>query len=486
VDEKAIKGVPWTMLSYAAGRAVTVGVTILLARLLEPADFGLFALATLAVSLLSIFSGLGLGAALVLRQDLDRRQQGTMLTMLLAAGVLFGVILAAIAPLAADAFDEPRLTEVLVVIAGVLAVSGFNWFYESVLQRELEFKRRFISQFARTVVYAVVALVVALLGGGVWSLVAAYVAGHIANTIALLILSPYLVRPRWDGAFAREVFGTGGGFMLQDGAAFLQQNVDYLTIGRVLPTAQLGYYSMAYRQAELPYYAIADPVVRVTFPGFAKMHHAGESVVNAFLSGTRLVALATLPLGVVLSAAAAPFTIALFGDQWGPMVPVLAVLGVWAVVRPMEVTWAWLLNSIGHAGFVGRMSLALLLPLAVVLYIAAETSGITAVAWVMLGHMLVAVAILTVMVRRVTGTTIARQLGSVLPLVVAAAISWIATRATADALDDAAPFLALVVATAVAFATYLLAVRLIVPPLLPDAMRQVRRALGRERQPAAA
>ena len=479
MDEKAIRGIPWTLLSYGANRVVSVATTIILARLLVPEDFGLFALASLGTGFISLFSGLGLGNALVLRQDLDRRGQGTILTLLLLAGVVFAVVLAALAPLAAEVFREPRLTEVLWALAAILSFTGFNWFYESLLQRELEFKRRFVTQIVRTIVFSATALVLALLDQGVWALVGAHIAGHIANGIALVVLSPAWIAPTFDRSLAREVLSTGGGFVAQDSAAFLQQNADYLVIGRVLSTSQLGFYTMAYRQAELPHYAIADPVARVTFPGFAAMRHRGEDVMPAFLAGLRMVALATCPVAVVLSAGAEPFTEALFGDKWLPMVGPLTLLGIWAVMRPLEVTAGNLLNSIGHAGLLGRMTAYLLVPLAIALFVAAETGGITAVAGVMLGHMVVALAIVLVLIRRVTGTPVLEQWAALQPVLAAAVVSWLATRWAAGALDDAAPFAALVAVTVVAFAVYAIGVRVLAPSLLHDAVRQARRALNR-------
>ena len=487
MDEKAIRGIPWTLLSYGANRVVSVATTIILARLLVPADFGLFALATLGTGFISLFSGLGLGNALVLRQDLDRRGEGTILSLLLLAGLAFAAVLAALAPVLSDAFREPRLTAVLLALAGILSFTGFNWFYESLLQRDLEFKRRFVTQLVRTVAFSATALVMALLDAGVWALVGAHIAGHLANGVALVALSPHRVRPTWDRKLAREVLVTGQGFVLQDVAAYLQQNADYIVIGRVLATAQLGFYTMAYRQAELPLYAIADPVARVTFPSFAAMHHRGEDVMPAFLAGLRMVALVTFPLAVVLSGAAEPFTEALFGAKWLPMIGPLAVLGIWAVMRPLELTAGNLLNSLGHAGMLGRMTLILLAPLVLGVIVAADRSGITAVAWVLLAHMTVAMAVVMVLIRRVTGTGLRVQWGALQPLVLAAAGSWLATRAASDALADAPPLLALVAASVVAFAVYALAVRLFAPSLLPEAVRQVRRALRRlPAQPAAA
>ena len=472
------------MLSYAANRVVSVATTILLARLLAPADFGLFALALLGTGFISHFSGLGLGTTLVLRQDLDRRGQGTILSLLLITGVAFALVLAALSPAAAALFREPRLLEVLLAMAGILSFTGVNWFYDSLLQRELAFRARFIAQMVSTVAFSVVALSLAFGDAGVWALVAAHVAMHAARGVALLWLAPYRVRPTFDVALARDALRTGSGFVLQDGATYLQQNADYIVIGRVLPTAQLGFYSMAYRQAELPHYAIADPVARVTFPSFAGMRHRGEEVMPSFLSGLRLVALATCPLAVVLSAASEPFTRALFGDRWLPMIGVLSVLGVWAVARPLEVTVSWLLNSIGEARLVGWISVAMLAPLAAGLFAAASRYGIVAVAWVLLAHILLLYAMLMLAVRRVTGVPVRRQWDALQPLVLASVLSWLATRATADALAGIPPFLALVAASAVAFAVYLLGVRLMSPEVLPYAVRQVKRAT--RRSPAAA
>jgi O-antigen/teichoic acid export membrane protein len=479
VDDRAVKGIPWTMLSYAANRVVSVATTILLARLLVPADFGLFALALLGTGFISQFSGFGLGTTLVLRQDLDRRGQGTILSLLLLTGVAFAALLAALTPLAAALFEEPRLVDVLLVMAGILSFTGVNWFYDSLLQRELAFRRRFVTQMISTVAFSAVALVFALQDAGVWALVAAHISMHASKGIALLCLAPYRVRPAFDRRVARDALSTGGGFVLQDAAAYLQQNADYIVIGRVLPTSQLGYYSMAYRQAELPHYAIADPVARVTFPSFAGMRHRGEDVMPAFLSGLRLVALATCPLAVILSAAADPFTRALFGDAWLPMIGVLSVLGVWAVARPLEVTVAWLLNSIGAARRVGLISVAMLAPFVAGLFIASSSGGITAVAWVLLGHMVVLLTTLVVTVQRVTGVSVARQWAALRPLFLASAVSWAATRWACGTLESSPPALTLAVACAIALTVYLGAIRLLQPTLLAQALGQLRRAVGR-------
>jgi O-antigen/teichoic acid export membrane protein len=472
---EALRGVPWTLLTYATTRAITLATTLVLARLLAPEDFGLFAMAVLGMELLSVFSGLWLGAALIVRPDMDRRAQGTVLTLLIAAGASFALALLAATPLVAAFFGEPRLQGLVMLLAAVLVVSGMNWFYETVLQRELAFGRRFAGQMVRTLAFSIVALELALLGAEAWSLPVAYLCGHLAHGIALLSLTPYRVRPAFDRDEARRIVRGGRGFLGQDLATFLSQNADYLAVGRILGPAQLGFYAMAYRQAELPHYAIAEPVGKVTFPAFAQMRHRGEDVRSTFLDVLRLVALVTCPAGVVLSAAAVPFTLALLGEEWRPMAAPLAVLGVWAVMRPLQVTVGNLLNSLGRAHVYGRVSLIALPPLVAATFAAAAVGGTTAVAWVLLAHMTATFSVLVAAAARHAGVGASALARALWAFAVASAVAWVLTRVAATATEAAPPAVGLAAAVVTCITAYL-AVLAVTAPDLPAVAR---RALGR-------
>jgi O-antigen/teichoic acid export membrane protein len=476
---EALRGIPWTLLTYAATRVVTVLTTLALARLLAPADFGLFAMATLGMELLSVFSGLWLGATLIVRRQIGARAQGTVLTLLLGSGALLGVVLFALAPLLAAFFGEPRLAGIVALLAAVLLVSGVNWFYETVLQRELAFRRRFACQLVRTLTFAGVAFVLAILGAGVWSLVVAYAAGHLANGAALLALTPYRVRPAFDRTEARRIVRDGRGFLGQDLASFVSENADYLAVGRLLGPTQLGFYAMAFRQASLPHHAIAEPVAKVTFPAFAQMHHAGEDVRRAFLNVVRMVALASCPAGVILSAAALPFTVALLGDDWRPMAGPLAVLGVWAVMRPLQLTVGSLLNSLGRADIYGRVSLLALPPLVVATFAAAALGGITAVAWVLLAHMTITVVLVAAAACRAAHVPVTSFAGALWPLAAASAVAWFATRAAAALSSELGAGVALVVATGACVGSYVATLAVLDRALLSDVVETTRRAIGR-------
>jgi O-antigen/teichoic acid export membrane protein len=480
--EKAVRGVPWTMITFGAAKVVGSLTTIVLARLLAPADFGVFALANLGLGLLSIFNGNWLGATLIVRNDLDGdRARGTVLTLVLASGALMAGGLAAVAPLAARLFHEPRLEMILFVFAAILLFSGVNWFYDMVMQKEFEFRRRFAAQISRAIVFSVVALALGFSDFGVWSLVIAHVAGHATNGIVLITLAPYRVRPALDRSRVADIVRGSRGFLGQEVAEFFEQNADYIAVGQVLGATQLGFYSMAYRQAELPHFAVADPVGTVTFPAFARMRHEGQDLRRPFLTVLRLVCLVTCPLGIILSAGAHPFTQALLGSKWLPMTGVLTVLGLWAIARPLQVTFGRLLNSLGAAWLYGRISVVGLLPFTIGTVVAAHVGGIAAVGLVLLVYMVIIAGLLMRVVAQRLDLPVADQLTALRPMLVASAVSWALTRGTANGLAGAAPAVTLVATVAACLISYVIAVGLQDRPVLVTALRQLRRALPSRR-----
>jgi len=478
MDDRARRSIPVSLLSYASNHVLRLVATVVLARILVPEDFGLFALTSLAISLLSTFNDVGVGPALIVAKDVDRRTRATALTLMIVSSILLALLLVAISPFIADLFNEPRLDELLIVVAFSLFLSGPIWFHETTLQRELEFVKRFACKLVQTVTYIAVAITLALAGAGVWSLVIGRLASYVTYLAALLTVAPDRIAPGWDGVAARRLVGSGKGFLAQDGLEYAQQQADSYSVAGFLGATQLGFYGMAYRFGELTYMGIAEPITQVTFPAFARMRERGEDWGRAFLSVLRLVALTCLPIGVILSGAAEPFVETLFGEKWLPMIGPLAVLGVWAGLKPLEGTLGWLLNSLEQQARLARIRAFALVPLVPAVIVAADRGDITAVAWVMVAHMALLLIAVAVAVARSAGPSLRRQLAAVGPLLAGAGASWAAARTTAIALDDLAPVAALASATAAGALAYLAAASALAPRLLPQAAAQVRSLRG--------
>lgn len=483
MEEKAVRGAPWSLLTYGSTRLILLVNTVILARLLQPSDFGVLALAILAVGVFGFLGELGLGSAFTVRQDLSREEQGTVLSLMLVAGGATAAIVALASPAAAAVFDEPRLAPVLAVLSTSLFINGFTWFYEQVLLRELEFRRRFVAMLALAVGNVAIAIPLALLGAGVWSLVVGHVGGMVIQGVVQLGIVPYRVRLRWSWPVARMMIAAGRGFMVLGGLTFVRQNVDYFAVARILGSRPLGFYSMAYRLSDLPAAGVAGPISKVTFPAFARMRAQERDPAPSFRSTIRLVSLVTTPMGLVLSACAGVFTSAVFGDRWQPMAGALAVFGIWAAVRPLQLTYSWYLNALGRAGTSALMtaiSLVILLPGTLL----AASSGIRAVAWVMLGESIFTFGLYALAVGRF-GVPLRSQLQALRPALLAAPGAWLAGAATASATDGLVPVAGLAAAVAALGATYVVALALLAPTAIRDVSAVARRILaGSGRTPA--
>ena len=479
VLDHAVRGVPWTMLAYGANKVLGVATTLVLARLLVPEDFGLMALAVVVVSVMTFFSGMGFGGVLISRQDFDRRTLGTALTLFISTSVLFALVMAASAPVIARIFGEPRLENVVAVMAIVVALNGFNWFYATMLIRQLAFRKRFISIGIRGIVATAVAVPLAAVGANVWSLVVSELVASVAYGFVLAAISTDRIAPAFDRSAVRELLKSGAPFYLQEGSAFVQQNVDYAAVGGALGTTQVGYYSMAFRIGELTHHAIADPISTVTFPAFARLKDLGAHLGKPFLSTIRLVAFVSVPVGLVLSATADPFVSTVLGGEWRAAIGPLAVFGLWAAIRPLEVTTGWLLNSSGEAGVVGRLSLVVLPPHVILVAFAAWRGNTTAVAAVMVLMVAATWCLMAALADRRTGVRLRDQWLAVRPILVAGSVAWIVARTVVALTQAAAAYVSLSAAVAAGVAAYCASIFFLDRALPGYALGQLTRALGR-------
>ena len=478
MEEKAIRGLPWTFLTFASQKVVSSLTTIALARLLLPDDFGLVALAVLASDVISLLRDLGIGGAMIVRQDLDRRSQGTMLTLMIGSSALTAGLVAGMAPLAAFVLGESRLTTLLLVMAATSFFGGLSLYYDTLLQRELEFKRRFVVRLGSTLVYAAVALACAVAGLEVWSLVIGLIAGMVSSTVIAMALAPYRVMPAFDRSRARDILKSGRGFLAQTILVFGQHNADFLVVGRVLGPTQLGLYTVAFRVAELPYVAVAEPVSRAIFPGFARMRHRGEQVVSSYLTTQRAVALVVTPVAIILSASAEPFTELVFGDRWVPMIGALAVLALWAWVRGIQVTQSWILNATANQDLTAKIWAALFFVLVPALVPAAVYGSIETVAWVVFGNGVLALLAQAVAVNRRLEITVREQWGAVRAAAYAAPVTWCATWVAEEMLDGVAPAAELAVCTAVGVVSYVAVVSVCAPGVLRETAGRIVQIMG--------
>jgi lipopolysaccharide exporter len=478
IKDKAARGVVWTVFGAGAQRGVLYLSTLVLAHLLHPADFGVIAIASTVISGSSVLRDLGLGDTLVQRPNLERIAQGTVLTLMILTGLLMAGVLAALAPVLAQFFHNPRLTDLIVALSPVLALGGLVGFYDSVLQRELRYRLRTYVSVCQSGLYVAISIILAVAGFGVWSLIVAQLVSIVISALLQLRLAAaFIVRPAFSRVAARETLRLGRAFLVGGLVDFTRQNTDYVSIGRFRSASQLSFYFSAFRICETLGGAIADAFTTISFSSFAQLRAHGTDPRSSYLSTIRLVGLITCPIGVLLSAVSAPFVTTAYGKQWLPMIPVLSVLGLWIAVRVLENVFAWLLISAGHTGFAVKFITASYFVQLPTIVAAASLGGIVTVAWVMLSYTLAVGLVFAWLISRKAGLSLHGQWRALRPVIIACVPAWFAARGISVAISSTV--VALPVASLTGLGAYVGTLSVVEPGLLSWALRQARRLFKR-------
>jgi len=343
------KGAAWSTLDVVITRTFSFAIGVLVARLLSPADFGIYAVAIVVHSIVINVSDLNVGGALV-RDDTEQvgTAAPTVATISLMTSVVLGTLMAVGAPFLAQLLGEPSATTAIRVMAISLPLAGLSAVPGALLRRHFRMDRMFIADAANTVVTAVVVIVLALRGWGPMALAWSYVAGQVLTTIVILAFSPVLYRPGWDRGEARRLLRFGlplaGGTVI----GFTIQNADYIVVGRMLGAVPLGLYLLAFNISGWPLNVFSSVVRSVSLPGFSRLREGGEAMPEHFASALRLVSRITFPVCLFLGALARPLILTVYGDKWAGASKALIGLAIFAACRTVIELFSDFLVSLGR------------------------------------------------------------------------------------------------------------------------------------------
>jgi PST family polysaccharide transporter len=313
--------------------------TIILARLLEPSDFGIMRLAAILLASMYLFAGMGMGPALIASRASTVRAAYHAGSTTAVGGLVLTAVVFALAPILAGFMDEEILTPIVRWMSiGVLMIS-LRIVPNAVLEREMMFGRRIIPDISGAFARMFVAVGLALAGYGVWSLVVAWIAERVVAVVAALIVCPtleWMKRQKWDRGIARGLWKFGFTQLRTGLVQYIYNNGDGLIVGKVLGTAPLGFYTQAQTLSSLPVRNISQVVNAVLLPAYAKIRDDKDRLASAFLSCFQFVATLTLPIAAGLFILAPELIIFLIGEKWRSSIPILQIFTLMAFLRPLS------------------------------------------------------------------------------------------------------------------------------------------------------
>lgn len=357
--EQVSSGVFWTGSARAAQQAAQFALSVVLARLLSPNDYGLIAMAFVVTGFAGMLADAGFNAALIQRKELRDDHIHTVFWMTLGSGIVLAEIAYLLAPLVAEFFQAPPLDLVLRVLGITFIIGSIGNVPSALLQRSMRFRAIAQLEFVSVVVSGIVGVVMAFRGAGVWSLVAQALTASLLTTAFRCSCCKWFPRLIFSLSALKDIWTFSGHFYGFNFINYWARNADNLVVGKYFGAPALGAYSRAYALMLLPITQFNSVITQVIFPALSTIQHDKERVKRIYLRAIGVVTLLAFPTMLGLLVVAEPFVLALYGVKWREVTGLLQILALVGAMQVIVNSTGWIFLSQGRTKLLFRWGLCL-------------------------------------------------------------------------------------------------------------------------------
>lgn len=308
--------------------------TVILARLLVPADFGLVAMAMSIIAVLELMSAFSFDVVLIQNQKAERKHYNTAWTFNVLFAVCSSILLVVLAVPAASFYKEPELSSVMYVLAIGYLAAGFTNIGIVAFQKQMEFNKEFSFLLGRKLVAFCVTITLAFTLESYWALVIGMISGKFAGVIFSYIFQSY--RPWFSLEARHELFHFSKWLLLNNILIFFKIRFVDFVIGRFSSSRALGLYNVSFEISNLPTTEMVAPINRAVFPGYAKISDNLVSLKQGFIDVMSIIAVTAIPAGVGIATTADFLVVAVLGEKWIEAIPLIKVLAFFGAVTAMS------------------------------------------------------------------------------------------------------------------------------------------------------
>jgi O-antigen/teichoic acid export membrane protein len=325
-----MNGVAWKVVTQVVLQGSRAIVSVILARLLLPEEFGLAMMAVVVASLALIFSDLALGAALIHRAELTQADRSTVFWLSALIGSSFTIACALGAGGLATLYAEPRVASLFLAISPIFLITALGTTHMTLLTREMEFKRLEMRTMLGTLAGAAVGVTAAAFGAGAEAIIAQFLTTAAVGSTLLWLSMPWRPSFVFSIASLRSLGGYSARVLGSRLLFYVSRNADSLLIGRFLGAASLGAYTIAYNIMLVPFSKVAGPIQEVLFPAFARIQDDPRRIGTIWLRVNHVVGAIALPAMLGLVVVAPDFVQVVLGPRWmmaAELIQILAWVG---------------------------------------------------------------------------------------------------------------------------------------------------------------
>ena len=334
--KKSVLGVFWVFIQQFSNQAVTFIISVILARLLMPSDFGLIGMVAVFMSVSQILLNSGLTQSLIRESEPTQSDYSTVFYFNIGVGIVLYIILFFAAGLIADFYSQPILTDIIRVYSFIIVINAFGAVQFTRLTKQMEFKAQMMVTVPSIIVGGAFGVILAFMDFGVWALVYMYLVQAVMRTVQIWLRSKWI--PSWD--FSKEKFKYHFGFSYKLGLSglinSLYSNLYQILIGRYFSAAQLGFYTRADSMKNLPVANISTALNKVTYPLFAEIKEDQLRLKKAYKMVMVSVLFILTPVMVYLMVIAEPLFRLLLTEKWLPAVTYFQILCLSGILYPLH------------------------------------------------------------------------------------------------------------------------------------------------------
>lgn len=421
LKSKIVHALFWSLFERGGQQGIQVVISIILARLLLPAQFGLIGMLAIFMAIAQSFLDSGFGSAIIQKKDATHVDSCSIFYFNIVVGIVAAGLLCLAAPWIAAFYEEPALTPLTRFLSLNLVINSFALIQSTLLVKHIDFKTQSKVSIVATISSGIIGVTLAYRGFGVWSLAIQSVTSTVFRTVLLWFFSEW--RPSLVFSFAalKSMFAFGSKLLFSGLLDTLFQNIYFVVIGKIFTATDLGFYSRAKSCERLSAQNLTRSISRVTFPVFSTIQNDNTRLKRGVKKALSLLALVNFPLMIGIMVTAKPMVLVLLTGKWLPCVPYLQLLCVVGLLYPMHALNLNVLTAKGRSDLFLRLEV--LKKILVVISIAVTYRwGIQAMIYGQIGVSLLAYYLNTYYTGRLIGYPLREQIFDLLPYLGMAAV----------------------------------------------------------------
>lgn len=456
LKEKVAGGVAWSIAEKVGSMLLQMIVSIVVARLLLPEDFGVMAILTFFTALALVMVDSGFSQTLIRKDSPSREDYQSVFAFNIGVSVVLYVALVALAPVVARYYELPVIAKIAPVLFLLLPINALCVIQNTIFTREFRFQLLSKANFAASLVAGAVAIAMALAGCGVWSLVGQRVATLAVKTLILWVRSDWRPSSGLSMRPVREMAPFSFRLLTTDLIASIYNNISQMFIGKIYSADTLGFFNQAQKFKDLPLTSAMQSVQSVTYPALSKIGDQREKFAESYRQVLMVVAFMLFPAMIGIAVVAEDLFALLLGEKWMPTVPYLQVLCLTGLFQPLAIIAYNILKVKSDGAIILRLEIAKKALMTLLLALTIPHS-VKAVAWGLVVMSFCEFAINFIASMRYTSLTLWRAIRTLLPTVIMTAVMATAVIFVGRAMCEWGVALRLVVEIVVGVVVYLLA-----------------------------